>query len=272
MTWTVASFTELLDSEFPPRWAEPWDRVGLVTGRPEQPVTRVLAVVDVLPATVAEALDTGADMIIAHHPLLLRGVSSVAATTYPGRIVHDLIGNGVALYVAHTNADVAKPGVSDALADLLGLTDTRPLRATEDGRGHGRVGRLPAPLTLGEFAHLAAAALPVASWGVRVAGDPARPVATVAVCGGSGDEFIPDAVAAGADVYLTGDLKHHRVADLLAAGGPALVDAGHYATERPWLTPLAAWLRTASGLETIVSDTTTDPFGFHACATLDPVA
>lgn len=137
MTWTVASFTALLETEFPPRWAEPWDRVGLVTGRPEQPVTRVLAVVDVLPSTVAEALDTGADMIIAHHPLLLSGVSSVAATTYRGRIIHDLIGNGVALYVAHTNADVATPGVSDALAGLLGLLDTRPLRATEDGRGFG---------------------------------------------------------------------------------------------------------------------------------------
>ena len=70
----------MLEAEFPPRWAEPWDRVGLVVGRPEQPVTRVLAVVDVLPQTVAEALDTGADMIIAHHPLLLSGVSSVAAT------------------------------------------------------------------------------------------------------------------------------------------------------------------------------------------------
>lgn len=272
MTWTVASFTQLLEAEFPPRWAEPWDRVGLVTGRPEQPVTRVLAVVDVLPQTVAEALDTGADMIIAHHPLLLSGVSSVAATTYQGRVIHDLIGNGVALYVAHTNADVARPGVSDALADALGLVDTRPLRPTEDGRGFGRVGRLPAPLTLGEFAHLAAAGLPVAGWGVRVAGDPARPVATVAVCGGSGDEFIPDAVAAGVDVYLTGDLKHHRVADVLAAAGPALVDAGHYATERPWLTPLAAWLRAQTGLEIIVSDTATDPFRFHACATLDPVA
>ncbi|MDI1459564.1 Nif3-like dinuclear metal center hexameric protein [Catellatospora sp. KI3] len=269
MSWTVASFVRLLDEEFPPGWAEPWDRVGLVAGRPEHPVTRVLTVVDVLPETVAQALDLGADMIIAHHPLLLSGVSSVAAVDYQGRILHDLIENRVGLFVAHTNADVANPGVSDALATRLGLTDLRPLRPTEDGRGAGRIGRIN-PMTLGEFAHLAATALPVASWGVRVSGDPARIVRTVAVCGGSGDSFIPDAVAAGVDVYLTADLKHHRVSEHLAEGGPALVDAGHYATEAPWLTPLAAWLRSRTGLEIIVSDANTDPFRFHACATLDP--
>jgi dinuclear metal center YbgI/SA1388 family protein len=272
VTWTVARLAAELDACYPPSWAEPWDRVGLVVGRPEQPVSRVLTVVDVLPQTVLAALDAGADMIIAHHPLLLSGVSSVAATTYQGRAIHDLISNNVALYVAHTNADVANPGVSDALAGALGLTGLRPLRATEAGRGHGRVGQLPEPLRLGEFAHLAAVSLPVAGWGVRVAGDPSRMVSTVAVCGGSGDEFLPDAAAAGADVYLTGDLKHHKVSEYVAGGGPALVDAGHWATERPWLTQLAHWLREHSGLEIIVSDETTDPFQFHVCATLNPAA
>jgi dinuclear metal center YbgI/SA1388 family protein len=262
---------ELIEQRFPPGWAESWDRVGLVVGRPEAPVRRVLAVIDVLPRTVIEALDHGADLIMAYHPLLLRPVSSVAATTYPGRIVHDLISNNVALYVAHTNADVAAPGANDALAGALGLIDLRPLRpaqgeAAGDGRGNGRIGRLAAPMSLGEFAQFAAVVLPVAPWGVRFAGDPASIVRTVAVCCGSGDGFIPDAMAAGVDVYLTGDLKHHVAGAALAAGGPALIDAGHWTTERPWLTQLAGWLRQRTGVEIIVSDQCTDPFVAHVSA------
>ena len=112
----MADVVALLDRRYPPAWAEEWDRVGLVLGEPTTGVRRVACVVDVVPETVEEALAAGADMIVAHHPLLLRGVSSVAATTYKGRIVHRLIKADVALYVAHTNADVADPGVSDALA------------------------------------------------------------------------------------------------------------------------------------------------------------
>ncbi|WP_245648337.1 Nif3-like dinuclear metal center hexameric protein, partial [Micromonospora rosaria] len=124
----MADVVAELARRYPPAWAEDWDRVGLVLGEPTAPVRRVACVVDVLPETVAEALDAGADLIVAHHPLLLRGVSSVAPTTWKGRIVHRLIRAGVALYTAHTNADVARPGVSDALAARFGLTGLRPLQ------------------------------------------------------------------------------------------------------------------------------------------------
>src|SRR5581483_10210931 len=125
--------------------------------------SRVLLAVDCVPETVEEAVAAGADLLVTHHPLLLRGVSSVAPVTYKGRIVHRMIRSGVALFVAHTNADVAAPGVSDALAARLGLHDLRPLRPAEGaaagaGRGTGRVGRLPAPVPLGELVRLAAAA------------------------------------------------------------------------------------------------------------------
>src|SRR5439155_7907090 len=125
---SVADVVALLEASYPPAWAEDWDRVGLVLGEPESPVRRVLCVVDCVPETVSQAVSGGADLIVAHHPLLLRGVSSVAPTTYKGRIVHRLIRAGIALYTAHTNADVANPGVSDALAARLGLLDLRPLR------------------------------------------------------------------------------------------------------------------------------------------------
>ncbi|WP_344168531.1 Nif3-like dinuclear metal center hexameric protein [Kribbella lupini] len=119
----------VLDRLYDPAWAESWDAVGLVTGDPEQPVGKVLFAVDPMRAVVDEAIDGGFDLIVSHHPLLLRGVNSVATTTPKGRVVHDLIRNQVALIVCHTNADNANPGVSDALAAALGLRDTRPLKA-----------------------------------------------------------------------------------------------------------------------------------------------
>jgi dinuclear metal center YbgI/SA1388 family protein len=266
----VADVVAALDGRYPPAWAEGWDRVGLVVGEPTAAVRRIHCVVDVVPETVAEALDRDADLIVAHHPLLLRGVSSVAATTYKGRIVHRLIRHDVALYVAHTNADVADPGVSDALAARLGLTGLRPLRpaapdspAAGAGRGIGRVGRLPAPMTLAELTAHAARVLPPTAWGVRAAGDPARVIRTVAVSGGSGDSFLEDARRAGADAFLTADLRHHPASEYVAEDGPALLDAAHWATERPWLDDVAEFLRTALPVEATVSDLDTDPWTLH---------
>ncbi|BCB84090.1 hypothetical protein Psuf_014030 [Phytohabitans suffuscus] len=88
-------------------------------------------------------------------------------------------------------------------------------------------------------------------------------ISTVAVCGGAGDSFLADASAAGVDAYLTADLRHHPVSEHIASGGPALLDAAHWATERPWLDDLAAHLRAACGVEAIVSDVDTDPWTVH---------
>jgi dinuclear metal center YbgI/SA1388 family protein len=259
---TVANVTDAMARWYPPEWAESWDRVGLVVGEPSAPVRRVLLAVDCVPETVAEAVEVGADLMITHHPLLLGGVSTVATTSYKGAIVHGLIRAGIALFVAHTNADVASPGVTDALAERLGLVDIGPLVA--GARHPGRIGRLAPPLTLAEFARSAADRLPTTTIGVRAAGDPARLVTTVAVAGGAGDDFLADAAAAGVDAYLTADLRHHPAGEHLAGGGPALLDAGHWATERPWLDPLAGQLRAALAVEVVVSDVVTDVWTVHA--------
>jgi dinuclear metal center YbgI/SA1388 family protein len=116
-----------LDELYPPAWAESWDAVGLVVGDPDSVVRRVLFAVDPVAPVVAEAGERGADLLVTHHPLYLHGTTSVAATDPKGRAVHRLIAGDCGLFVAHTNADVASPGVSDALADVLGLVDTRPL-------------------------------------------------------------------------------------------------------------------------------------------------
>jgi putative NIF3 family GTP cyclohydrolase 1 type 2 len=127
---TLAEVVADLEGLYDPSWAEPWDAVGLVCGDPGQAVRKVLFAVDPVAVVVDEALDWGADLIVTHHPLYLKGTTSVAATTFKGRVVHRLIGNGVALYTAHTNADVADPGVSDALARAVGLPDElRPPQA-----------------------------------------------------------------------------------------------------------------------------------------------
>ncbi|MEV0841439.1 Nif3-like dinuclear metal center hexameric protein [Actinocatenispora sera] len=281
---TVADVCDAMRRWYPEQWAQPWDRVGLVVGDPADRVRRVLYCVDCVPATVEQAIEVGAELIVAHHPLLLRGVSSVATTSYKGRAVHRLIRAGIALYVAHTNADVAGPGaatepdaaagvpgVSDALAATLALADLHPLVPAEgaaagDGCGFGRIGTLPAPVPLAELTRRVAAALPATAWGVRAAGDPARMVRTVAVCGGAGDTFLDAATAAGADAYLTADLRHHPASEHLSEGGPALLDAAHWATEWPWLSQVAAGLTDRLAVEGIVSSVVTDPWTVHAAS------
>ncbi|MGO4597762.1 Nif3-like dinuclear metal center hexameric protein [Terrabacter sp. 2RAF25] len=226
-----------LESLYPLESAADWDRVGLVSGDPDQPVRSILFALDPTLAVIDEAAGWGADLLVTHHPLLLRGVHSVATTSAKGASVTALVRAGVALWVGHTNADVADPGVSTVLADALGLTDQRPL-STEGAQAIGRVGVLAAPTSLAQFADRLAAALPATAGGIRVSGDPAAEVSVVAVMGGSGDDRFDDVRASGADVYVTADLRHHPVLEAReeARGGrPFLVDAGHWATESLWL-------------------------------------
>jgi dinuclear metal center YbgI/SA1388 family protein len=241
----LSELIQVIEGLYDPSWAESWDAVGLVCGDPGAEISSVLLAVDPVGEVIDEAIGGGAELLITHHPLFLRPVSSVAATTAKGRAVHKLIKNGCALYTAHTNADVADPGVSDALARAIGLDGPlRPLTPNPDDprRGLGRIGELPEPITLRAFTERAAAGLPATAWGVRAAGDPDRLVRTVAVCGGAGDSLIETARAAGADVYLTADLRHHPASESLEKSEMALVDAAHWATEHPWLADAAARL------------------------------
>ncbi|GAA2037178.1 Nif3-like dinuclear metal center hexameric protein [Terrabacter terrae] len=259
-----------LESLYPLESAADWDRVGLVTGEPDQPVRRILFALDPTLAVIDEARDWGADLLVTHHPLLLRGVHSVATTSAKGASVTALVRAGVALWVGHTNADVADPGVSTVLADALGIADQRPL--SRDGTDAGRVGELASPARLAEFADVVASALPATAGGIRVSGDPNAEVRTVAVMGGSGDDRFDDVRAAGADVYVTADLRHHPVLEAReeARGGPPyLIDAGHWATESLWLESGRARLLGALGhpaaaarVETRVSAIRTEPWTF----------
>ncbi|MGH3762330.1 Nif3-like dinuclear metal center hexameric protein [Actinophytocola sp.] len=262
----VADVVEVLEAAYPPALAESWDAVGLVCGDPAERVRRILVCVDPVQSTVDEALELPAELIVAHHPLLLRGVHGVPASTPKGGLVHRLVRGGTALFCAHTNADAADPGVSDALAEALGLTVVGPLAPHPDGRtGIGRIAELPAAESLETFVRRVAGALPATAGGVRVAGDPARPIRTVAVSGGAGDGYLDAASRAGVDAFVTADLRHHPASEHLAgSGAPALVDVSHWASEWPWCEQAAAILRDVLGgtVDISVSTRCTDPWRF----------
>ncbi|MGD7786898.1 Nif3-like dinuclear metal center hexameric protein [Propionibacteriaceae bacterium Y1700] len=371
MDTTVAQVLARFGSWFPPATAQSWDAVGTVCGDPTGPARRVLLAVDVTSEVVAEAVDRQVDLVIAHHPLLLKGVHGIDVAHPKGRMVHDLITAGIVLHCAHTNADIGPYGTVESLAAALGVTDRRPLRPTgaeamdtlvthvpadhvdavvtalsEAGagavgdyercffaapgtgsfrplpgaepflgtvdevaevaeqrvelvlprhrrdavvrallqahpyeepswqvlehaevsldRGLGRIGSV-APTTVGEFARLVADTLPETAAGLRVAGELDRPVRTVAVQAGAGDDLLDTARSAGADLYLTSDLRHHPASEAAQwPDGPALIDVPHWAAEWMWLPVLESKLcKEFEGLEVHVSTIPTDPWTAH---------
>lgn len=277
MTARIEDVVGALETSYPPGWAESWDAVGLVCGDPAAEVRRVAFCVDPVEETVEEALDFGAQLLVAHHPLLLGGVHGVPADNHKGRLVHRMIRSGLGLYCAHTNADTANPGVSDALAATLGITVTGPLCPHREGAdtGLGRIGTLAEPEPFERFVRRVAERLPGTEWGARGAGDPRRPIERVAVCGGSGDSNLDAAVAAGVDAYVTADLRHHPAAEHLARQEvpgnrvPNLVDVAHWASEWPWCHQAADIVASAlpDSVEVLVSARRTDPWTVHAHGT-----
>ena len=363
-----------LHARFDPTTAQDWDRVGLVCGDPAASVALIHFAVDPTDAVVDEALLAGADLLVTHHPLLLRGVHSVAADSAKGGRIHRLITGGCGLLAIHTNADAARPGVSDALANALGLQETRPLEPIPDhnldklvvhvpeshteqllgalfaagagrvagydsaayttasrgqfrhtaqtgdaestsglqrsvekrielvlprsrrnlvlqalldnhpyeqpaydlvaihqapgSRGIGRVGTLASPTDLATFTEAVAAVLPPAVAGVKAAGPLDATISTVAVSGGSGDSLLTAANRAGADVFVTSDLRHHPVDEHLATGGCPVIDISHAAGEALWLPAAADQLRhdllaLGYAVQTEVSRLVTDPWTLH---------
>jgi dinuclear metal center YbgI/SA1388 family protein len=370
---TLRDVVDLLHGWYPPGTADSWDAVGLVTGDPDQPVRKVMFAVDPAPEVAAEAAEWGADLLVVHHPLFLKPVHGIARTTPKARTLGVLLDARCALLTAHTNADQAVGGVSEALATTLGLRDQTPVQprdpapvdklttyvpvadaervrealaaagagtigdydsasfsnpgegrfrplpgaepaigevgrlevvdevrvevvlarprrasvvaamlaahpyeepayvvvelapATPGETGSGRVGDVE-PTTLADFARLVAERLPATAGGVRVGGDPQRPVRRVAVCGGAGDFLLDAVLATDADVYVTSDLRHHPASEFLEKGGPALVDVAHWAAEWTWLPVVEARVRAALGdvegdtVGTRVSRIPTDPW------------
>lgn len=270
---TLGMIQLAVEELWPESLAESWDEVGLVAGHPSAEVSKILFAVDPTLDVIEEAVEWGAGLLITHHPLLLKGVTSVAANTPKGKAVHRLIESGTALLTVHTNGDSAVGGVSDVLADALGLQDVVPLTPAANGlpeEGIGRVGDLAEVQTLGDFAARVFGILPSVAGGVRVSGDRDGLVRRVALCGGAGDSLFDEVRASNADVYLTADLRHHPASEAREAAvndRPYLIDVSHFASEWLWLPAAAAALGnvlTDQGhdIEIRVSTINSDPWDF----------
>ncbi len=370
MAVDVRSVVQWMESWAPTSFAEEGDKVGLQIGSMRSPVHRVAVALDVTEAVADEAIERGASLIIAHHPIIFRPLAALRTDRPDGRLIAKLVKHDISVYASHTNLDVAVGGVNDLLAQALGLTATRPLKTSvsetlyklvtyvppshvdavrdavfaagagrigkyshcgftsggtgtflpgegaqpflgEPGKlesaseqrfetvvpesrkaaavkallaahpyeevaydvfrlelegaayGLGRVGTLEAPMTLQAFAESAKAAFGVPA--LRIAGDPSRTVKKVAVLGGSGRSYVKHAIAAGADVFVTGDLDHHTAHDAIAAG-LALVDPGHH-IEQIMKAAVAGRLNEHASkagweIEAFASTGSTEPFVF----------
>ena len=258
-----------IESVFERLWpvygAEDWDAPGFCVAVPAD-ITRVLLAIDVTGAVVAEAERLGAQLILAHHPFLLRGTANVNWDDLKGSVIQHALRAGVSIYAAHTNADIVKNGVSDTIAQRLGLKDPRPL-VGDQGVGHGRIGHLAEPTSLRQLAETLAHLLPFSPRGITATGDPDHQVQTIALCGGAGDAFIETAFNSGADVFITSDLRHHVALDASTrprADQPfALIDVSHWAAESLWLESAENQLKLeAPDVAFSISEVVTDPWSF----------
>ena len=235
MPATVGQLLKLLDDIAPLALQEEWDNAGLLAGHPDSPVEVVLCALDLTMDVVDEAVARGAQLIVTHHPILFRGRKNLREDDAEGRMLCVLVRHGLAMIAMHTNYDNACPGVNDALAVALEL---REVQALENGMRVGCV----APERLSAFVARCERAL---GGVIRAYGDEERVVERVAVLGGAGEDFARQALEAGADAYLTGEMAYHKALDA-AAEGLCVLEAGHAATERPGIFALADALQKAA--------------------------
>ncbi len=259
MSRKLAEVIAAMEQRYPSSSAQEWDAVGLVCGDPKSEISKVLFAVDPHELVIEQALDINAQLIIAHHPLMLKGVTSVSQLSRKGRIITELIKRDIALFTAHTNADVANPGVSDALAIAVGVEVSGAL---ENDSNLGRIGQLAKRMPLADFAAQVDSGLPKTARGIHIAGDLNQIIENVAICGGAGDSLLDLVAQTNADVYITSDLKYHVAQEFVQSTGKSLIEISHWAGEWPWLNQAAQFLTQDLGstLETQVSALSTDPW------------
>ncbi|HIJ91022.1 MAG: Nif3-like dinuclear metal center hexameric protein [Desulfobulbaceae bacterium] len=243
--FSTTTLLSILNTIAPFAMAEPWDNVGLMVGDPDQQVTGILIALDPTEALIHEALSQNLNTILTHHPLIFHPLKTIHTGTPMGRMLKTALSHDLALIACHTNLDLVAAGVSNALADKLGLHDTRPLTDQEpagpgQSPGFGKIGSLPTPLTSKQFLNRLLTALDAP--GIQIAGSLPESIHTVALCGGSGSDLAETARTMGAQVYITGEVKH-SVARWAEGAGFCVIDAGHYPTEKLIVPVLAEILK-----------------------------
>ena len=233
-TCTVKKIEELVGGIAPYELAEVWDNVGLLVGHANSAVTRVLVAMDLTQAVIREAKNLGAQVIVTHHPIMFQARKRITDSDFEGRILLALAENGIAHIAAHTNFDSAPGGVNDTLMACMGVQNVR-------GEGFVRVGDLPEGTTFGMLCAQAGRRLHAA---VRAYGAADTPVKTLGCCSGAGGECMEEAIALGADCFITGEVKHHIALDAMDRG-VCIIEAGHYETENPACEVMANALQNA---------------------------
>lgn len=226
-----------LEAWAPKTLIDSWDNTGFQVGREEDKVENILVALDLDKNTLEKAKENNTDLIITHHPLIFKPLNKILSSDPTGSIVLDLIKNNIAVYNAHSNLDLAIGGVSDQLAKRLNMMNVENLRQVtiiEDNEnsnlyGYGRIGDMETTI-LEDFIKILKSSLDLDKL-IIYDNKLKKTIGKVAVCGGSGSDFIADACALGADVYITGDIKYHE-AQYAYERGLTLIDIGHFHSEK----------------------------------------
>ncbi|MBL8816519.1 MAG: Nif3-like dinuclear metal center hexameric protein [Planctomyces sp.] len=259
---TVADVSAFLEEFAPRSLAESWDNVGLLVGRGDSEVRRIMTCLTLTPDVCAEAIAGGVQLIVTHHPVLFRGAKTVTDATAEGKTLLELIENRIAVFSPHTAFDSAEGGINQYLSERLGLIEIRPLKPinSEQGAGlsgSGRFGRLAEPMELTEFLKRISEVSGASR--LEYCGDLRRLVCSVGLGCGAGESFLGDARRLNCDTFLTGEARFHTVLDARTSG-INLVLLGHYWSERPAVEMLAKRIASQfSGIDVWASGSESDP-------------
>lgn len=243
---------------------EDWDNAGLQVGLTEAEVSGALLCLDVTEAVVDEAISLGCNLIVSHHPLIFRGLKRINGSDFVQRCVIKAIKNDIVIVSMHTNLDAAEGGVNDEMARRLGLQSIRfTAPQQKDGVDYciGSIGELPEPLTPDDFV-----ALVKRTFGVKAVMTNAllsRKIRTVAVCGGAGSSLMGDAIAAGADAFITGEMSYHNYFGHEEEIQIAVI--GHYESEQYTQNVFKALIeRECPGVSCTITSVNTNPILVHS--------
>ena len=242
----LKAILKVLEEIAPSSAAEEWDNPGLQVGHPSQEIIKIFISLDPTLKAVRKAFKRNAQLLLTHHSLIFRPLSNLDQQIYPGDVISEALDKGISIVSAHTNLDMVQGGINDILADLLGLQDVEVLEDRRDlgieGVGLGRIGNLPRPLNLGQMTKKVKEIFSLER--VKVVGQKNRRIGRVAVVGGAGGATVSMASRKGAKLLITGDVRHHEALEAESLG-VALIDAGHFHTEKAALGPFGERLKDA---------------------------
>ena len=248
-----------IEKEYPLNYALSWDNVGLLVGRDDKEVKRIYIALDATDEVIDEAVRTGADMLITHHPMIFSPIKRIHNLDFVGERILKLIQNDISYYAMHTNYDVL--GMAELSEEILQLKETEVLDVTGEffgiSQGIGRVGLLESTMSLRSFCDYVKEKLVLSN--IKVFGDLDKEIKKVAISPGSGKSEIAVALKHNVDVLVTGDIGHHEGLDAMEQG-LAIIDAGHYGTEYIFVDDMKKYLsQRCPGVE-IITEPVLHPF------------